>query len=81
MTDDQEFNKRYRAKVEAEIAEANSVRARYQAVLDRWWSDKFGPHVPDAVSDYSPVHRACQELDDRQAEADRAYARRFARGW
>jgi hypothetical protein len=36
MSDDQDFNRRYHARTEAEIAEANTVRARYQAeVLDR----------------------------------------------
>jgi hypothetical protein len=73
--DPDSFNRRYHAKMREEIAEANTPQARGQAVLDRWWSEKFGPSRPDAISDYSPVARACRELDDRQADADRHYRR------
>jgi len=77
MSDDdpQTFNKRYHAQMEREIAEANTPHARAQAVLDRWWSDKFGAASsrPDEISEYSPVARYDSEADDRQTGADRAY--------
>jgi hypothetical protein len=58
--------------------EGQSLSAR-QFRLDNAWQRTLDARAaarrPNAISDYSPVERACRELDAKQQEADRAYTR------
>lgn len=40
MSENEERNKRAQAQIEREIAEASTVRARHQALLDRMWREQ-----------------------------------------
>jgi hypothetical protein len=78
---EESFNRRQQARYEAELDELSTPRARYQAQLDRWWQAKLDARararrseIPEK-GDYSPVARACRELDDAQLEADWRYTR------
>jgi hypothetical protein len=83
MSDDgSSFNRRQQARYEAELDALNTPRARYQAVLDRWWQSRLDARararrseIPEK-GDYSPVARLDRELDDAQEEADWRYSGR-----
>jgi hypothetical protein len=75
--DDNQASKNYNKRVRQEYAELDSKRAHYQAVLDRWWSNRFGADTPAAISDYSPIARYDREADDKEDDA----GRRYHRGW
>jgi hypothetical protein len=36
-TDDNQYNKNYNKRIAQELAEADELRNRQQAALDRWW--------------------------------------------
>jgi hypothetical protein len=79
MSDDQEFSRRYHAKMRAEIEEANTPHARAQAVIDRWWQDQIDARAwarrrekPETGA-YDPMRRFEEELDYQQELADRRY--------
>jgi len=83
VSGDLSFNRRQVARYETELDELNTPRARYQAVLDRWWQAKLDARararrseIPE-TGEYDPIKRLSRELDDAQEEADAAYARRF----
>jgi hypothetical protein len=70
-----------------EVEEADSEWVRRQRELDFWWAINLARkaearqrrmEIPER-GDYSPIARFDQEADDKQADADRAYARRLAR--
>jgi hypothetical protein len=80
-----EANRRYHARLQAEYAELDNPMVKGQMALDRWWEQKLlrralarRSEIPER-GDYSPVARACSELDDAQEEADRRYTR--GRDW
>jgi hypothetical protein len=75
------YNKNYHARMQAEIAEANTPQARAQAVIDRWWQDKIDARawarrreIPETGA-YDPMRRFTEEMDYEEELAGRRYRR------
>jgi hypothetical protein len=80
VSDGNEANRRYHARIQQEYAELDDPMIKGQMALDRWMEARRDANRPAAISDYSPVARLEEELDYRQEEADRAWARRLGYG-
>jgi hypothetical protein len=66
-----------------EYRELDDPMVKGQMALDRWWEQKLlqrararRSEIPE-TGEYDPMRRFMEEMDDRQEEADRAWARRF----
>jgi hypothetical protein len=85
VSDDNAASKNYYKRIAAEYAELDDPRVKAQMRLDAHWQRRLDERararrseIPEK-GDYSPVARACRELDDAQQEADWRYTR--GRDW
>jgi hypothetical protein len=81
MSDGQEFSRRYHARPQQELDEANTPHARGQAVLDRYMEDKLARlararrrEIPE-TGEYDPMRRFTEEMAYEEELAGRRYRR------
>ena len=82
MSGGNEASRRYYARIQQEYAALDDPIVKGQMALDRWWEQKLlrralaqRSEIPE-TGEYDPMRRFMEEMDDRQEEAGRAWARR-----